>query len=74
MNIMRTNELCRFMHARLGMSFVWFVVDGKSYSYNVNRFGAYAAKNGLRMRSKKLLIVEDETTAPLLAAKLSFYK
>ncbi|AEJ81376.1 gp117 [Erwinia phage vB_Eam-MM7] len=74
MNILKTNDLCRLMHRDLGKPYVYFIEDGKTYSYNVNRFGAYAAKNGLLMKSKKLLIIADEDEKPTLAVKIYFYK
>ena len=78
MNYLNIPDTCRLLtrEENLGKPFLYHMPDNtpKTYSYNVNRFTAYAAKNGYKLVTQKVMLVTIADEIPTVAVKLIFSK
>ncbi|MBI9911617.1 hypothetical protein F1417_25310 [Escherichia coli] len=78
MNYFNIPDTCRLLtqEENLGKPFIYNMPDNKTktYSYNVNRFTAYAAKNGYKLVTQKVMLVTIADEVPKVAVKLIFSK
>ena len=60
----------------LGKPFLYHMPDNtpKTYSYTVNRFTGYAAKNGYKVTTQKVTLFTNIEELPTIAVKLIFTK
>ncbi|UHS65521.1 hypothetical protein HP1_129 [Citrobacter phage vB_CbrM_HP1] len=78
LNYLNVPDTCRLLtqHNNLGKDYLYHMPDNsaKTYSYIVNRFTAYAAKNGYKVKTQKVTLFTSIEELPTVAVKLNFTK
>ncbi|ALH47128.1 hypothetical protein [Escherichia phage SUSP2] len=78
LNYLNVPDTCRLLTQpqNLGKPYLYHMPDNtaKTYSYTVNRFTAYAAKNGYKVVTQKVTLFTSIEELPTVAVKLIFSK